>query len=220
MLPAGVSAVSTPRCRWGRLDGPGTACATIVSGHVPLTGGGRTSGAPPRGAAKSCRQPTPWQCRHHASSSRGDVQLLPVGCIAVSILQGSSQIAAGQQRRIVSRVRACSCRITSTQPAAACRIAAAAAEAAGGTANCPRAALFFAITMPAVKHRGAFRPLKLSYKQAFQRLAPGEPPAPTHLRSFPASWRGRAGWSGCWWRRPASATRRPVVQAGVPAGGD
>ncbi|PSC67794.1 bifunctional dihydrofolate reductase-thymidylate synthase, partial [Micractinium conductrix] len=53
------------------------------------------------------------------------------------------------------------------------KIAAAAAEAAGGTANCPRAALFFAITMPAVKHRGAFRPLKLSYKQAFQRLAPG-----------------------------------------------
>ncbi|KAL4428302.1 hypothetical protein ABPG75_002391 [Micractinium tetrahymenae] len=53
------------------------------------------------------------------------------------------------------------------------RLAAAAVEAASGTARCPRAALFFSITLLAIRDKPSFTPaVKLAYKQSLLRLSP------------------------------------------------
>ena len=51
---------------------------------------------------------------------------------------------------------------------------AAARAAASGTSNCPRAALFFSLTLLGVKEKLDFTPtLKIAFKNALMRMAPG-----------------------------------------------
>ena len=46
--------------------------------------------------------------------------------------------------------------------------------ASSGTASCPRAALFFSLTLLGVKRKQDFTPaMKVAYKQALLRMAPG-----------------------------------------------
>lgn len=46
--------------------------------------------------------------------------------------------------------------------------------ASSGTASCPRAALFFSLTLLGVKRKQDFTPtVKIAYKQTLARMAPG-----------------------------------------------
>jgi hypothetical protein len=54
------------------------------------------------------------------------------------------------------------------------RIAATALAASQGTSSCPRPALFFSLTLLGIKTKPDFTaPIKLGYKQALMRIAPG-----------------------------------------------
>ncbi len=62
---------------------------------------------------------------------------------------------------------------TPVGPFQLCRIVAASVEAASGTARCPRAALFFGITLLGIRDKASFTTAnKLAFKQTLLRLAP------------------------------------------------
>ena len=86
---------------------------------------------------------------------------------------------------------------------------AAARAAASGTSNCPRAALFFSLTLLGVKEKQDFTPtLKIAFKNALMRMAPGtRAPATRTVRLVAAPLRCTSPAA----RRPTGATILPVA---------